>query len=416
MGRMNKSLLVLLLAALLPAADPVRPLDVTLTSRVRGYFYSEHQAAIDARTGIPARYVYGELDRRMADTQHPPDVAELGLPGGLDHLDRVLDLRPFLAEDSITPEQFVPGSLAPWRRGEAILAIPRDLTVTCLAWSAARAQEAGVDPAATSATWEDLATAARAWRQRTGRPYLAFPKSFAGVVSLCHQRKALTVNERGRPVVTGSAAVAVLSWYVRAVWGPEPIATIIDRGDERDRGVAEGDPLVWYVPVWDFHSYGRIGEEQRLAYALAPLPAWEAGGHRSVLMYGQALAIHRDCPDPRRAWALVRALLRDPALNQQSLYQQKFLSPWKPAWDLPEMNRRQVGFVDPQPLRFQQRLSEDVPTVDARLHSTLLYTVLTETAATVGERLRADPRLDVPSAVAAALTTAQARLDAGAAP
>jgi hypothetical protein len=387
---------------------------------VLDYFYHEEvvndRDAFTAILQVQVDCIRASASKALRDIEHPIDVVELELPDDQALItpahgpSPLLDMTQLLAQDHLA-SAFLAQRLALCSHADQIVALPHDVHPILMTYPRHLAAELGVDPTGI-ATWEQALAVGRDLRHRhPDARLLSFTTDGSNdeLLTLLAQRDAHLVDPGGLPVLATAEVVATISWYIRAVRGPEAICAPLDSGGDGFTAA----PLCRVASDRRLHEIAYHADRLRLSLGMSPMPAWTAGGRRtSSLSACSALAISSHCHDPASAWRVIKALMTDQTRILRHALRDYLLPAWMPAWTQPVVDHGEERFGGLAPLRVLAGLAVDIPLLDGRVERCGIAPALQRICVAVGDRFEREPHIDLDPILMEALLREQLMLRA----
>jgi arabinosaccharide transport system substrate-binding protein len=199
-----------------------------------------------------------------------------------------------------------------------------------------------------------------------------------GLRTLLLQRGGSLIGEDGRFDLRSETTARTIEWYVEQTFGAERIAFEFGWGQTLAKALLDGLALFYLTPDWRTHLFAMDVPKLSGKLAVMPLPAWERGGRRTSVWGGSGLAIAKTTKRPELAWELAKFLYLNKAELGQRFVETGIIPPFKEAWELDELKRRNAFYSD-QPIGAMfAELAKDTPPVYSSPYRSIVETKLDE--------------------------------------
>ena len=278
-----------------------------------------------------------------------------------------LDLTDWVHETGLD-ERLVASRFSLWRRKGVIFGLPHDVHPVMLAYRADIVEgELGID-VTTIKTWADfVAMAQMISRDQNGdgqpdRYALELATDGGDMLSmLMLQRGVDLFDAEDRVVFDQPAAVDVVMWYLRALYGPERFGYGLGFGQALWQGMSDGLVLFYMTPDWRTRTSEQYAPGLAGKMKVMPLPAWEPGGRRTTTWGATGGAVTKRSRNPELARELLAFLYADQTDGGKSAAELHILPPSRDAWTSAEFDRTYPFYSDQPIMRLYAELADEVP-------------------------------------------------------
>lgn len=258
-------------------------------------------------------------------------------------------------------ERVVQARFAPYTTRGRIFGIPHDVHPVMLAYRRDLVEQLGIDVERLR-TWDEFVEVGKRVTVPGKRFMMELPPEGLSVLEvMLFQRGGGYFDAQGNCTLDDAIAIETMRYYVPLVAGKERIGNDLGGGQIFTRALEDGYYLFMVAPDWRTKVIEQDVPKVAGMMALAPLPAFMAGGRRTSTWGGTMIGITKRCADPDLAWALIMHLY----LNKEALAEQfrntNILPPARDLWDHPAYDEPRP-FWSHQPLgRLYASLAPDTP-------------------------------------------------------
>jgi ABC-type glycerol-3-phosphate transport system substrate-binding protein len=313
-----------------------------------------------------------------------PDIAGLEV-GAFTRMLRG-DIAPELLaglNDRIQPvkDDLLPARITPFSKDDVLYALDSDTPVTVLYYRKDEFERLGIDPE--FGTWEEYRKVGAKIAQDEGTAIGAFTvndpvATVQNFDQVLLQRGGALFDKSGSPTIETPEAEEALDLIVDGVQNGY-IATVADMyGPAIQSGLKAGKIIAVNMPSW-YQTYGLEPNvpEQAGKWRIAPLPTFEAGGHRAGVAGGTGFSALKDKPGTEAALDLVTSAYLDPAQQVKRYKDMGYLPTLRSVYDNAELRAVENEFFGGQrPFDVFRDVIDDVPSFYQSADLPIMQTVL----------------------------------------
>ena len=216
---------------------------------------------------------------------------------------QLLELDSYMASSGVKDSDFFPGLIKSFQYDGKTYGLPKDFSSLAMIYSTKAFSDAGIASAPT--TWDELTTAAKTLKDKTGQPQICIPADIARELAFHYAAGAEVISDDGASIVLDSPEAKTALDFYYGLYKDGLATTPADAGAEwPGDALAKGLSAIVFEGNWFFPFKEQSAPD--LEVGIAELPAGPAG--KGNLAFTVSYSAFSGTKNPDAAWTLINYL------------------------------------------------------------------------------------------------------------